>query len=56
MPGPRSELAEEVRSSKPLLVAIGSKQASKASKASMASKASKASIASRASKAKSGQR
>lgn len=53
MPGPRSELAEEVRSSKPLLVAIGSKQASKASKASMASKAS---IASRASKAKSGQR
>jgi len=53
VPGPRSELAEEVRSSKPLLVAIGSKQASKASKASMASKAS---IASRASKAKSGQR
>jgi len=50
VPGPRSELAEEVRSSKPLLVAIGSKQASKASMAS------KASIASRASKAKSGQR
>jgi len=53
VPGPRSELAEEVRSSKPLLVAIGSKQASKASKASMAFKAS---IASRAFKAKSGQR